>query len=103
MESISTLVDLGCGSGLDLEWWATRTTRDDSARPLNIRCMGVDTIPNMPMAKKYLNITYQPTDFETTILPPKNLFDVLWCHDSFQYCINPLQTLTILLHKSLNS
>ena len=42
MESIGTLVDLGCGTGLDLEWWATRTTREDAPQPLNIRCTGVD-------------------------------------------------------------
>ena len=36
MESIATMVDLGCGTGLDLEWWATRTTRDDNPQPLNI-------------------------------------------------------------------
>jgi hypothetical protein len=33
MESIGTLADMGCGSGLDLEWWATRTTRDETPRP----------------------------------------------------------------------
>ena len=44
MESINTLVDLGCGSGQDLERWATATTRDDGVTPLNIRCVGVDQI-----------------------------------------------------------
>ena len=44
MESIQTMVDLGCGDGLDLEWWATRTTRDDNPEPLNIQCVGVDLI-----------------------------------------------------------
>ena len=38
MASIKTLADLGCGKeGLDLEWWATRTTRDQSPVPLNIK------------------------------------------------------------------
>jgi len=44
MESIGTLIDLGCGSGLDTEWWATRVTREDNPRPLNIQCTGVDQI-----------------------------------------------------------
>lgn len=95
MSSIDTLVDLGCGSGLDLEWWATRTTRDDDRYPLNIKCIGVDLNAQLPIAKKYPNITYQSTDFETQIYPiKKTLFDVLWCHDSFQYALNPMETLS---------
>lgn len=99
MESIATLADLGCGSGEDLEWWATRTTRDEQAPvPLNIKCTGVDQIDTPSIARKYPNITYQKTDFEGTINPPKEKFDILWCHDAFQYCINPLQTLSNWWH-----
>jgi SAM-dependent methyltransferase len=94
MESIRTLVDLGCGSGEDLSWWATQTTREDSPRPLNIRCWGVDTVDQLGPVKKHPNVTYQATDFETVVHPPKDQFDVLWCHDAFQYCIDPLGTLT---------
>ena len=94
MESVGTVVDLGCGSGLDLEWWATRTTRDDEPTPLNIRCFGVDQQESLKLAKKYPNITYQQTDFETTIHPPKTKFDVLWCHDAFQYAVDPIKTLS---------
>ena len=96
MESIGTLVDLGCGSGLDLEWWATATTREDTPRPLNIRCVGVDQIESVPLAKKYANITYQRSSFETdNWVPKKTKFDLLWCHDAFQYAINPFETLKL--------
>jgi hypothetical protein len=99
MSSIDTLVDLGCGPGLDLEWWATRTTRDDVPLPLNIDCIGVDLEKHLTVSKKYPNITYQSTDFETQIYPKKKtLFDVLWCHDSFQYAINPIETLSRWWH-----
>jgi SAM-dependent methyltransferase len=95
MASVDTVVDLGCGEGLDLEWWATRTTREDEPRPLNIDCIGVDLATQLSIAKRYPNITYQSTDFETTIHPKKNTkFDILWCHDSFQYVINPIGTLS---------
>ena len=94
MSSIKTLVDLGCGAGEDLEWWATRTTRDDVPVPLNIRCSGVDLLDQLSIARKYSNISYQKTNFEESIHTfKKSKFDVLWCHDSFQYCINPLATL----------
>jgi trans-aconitate methyltransferase len=93
MESVRTLVDLGCGEGHDLKWWATASTRDDKPQPLNIQCVGVDLMDQLPMVRTYQNMSYQRVDFETTVTPPKNLFDVLWCHDSFQYCISPIQTL----------
>jgi len=95
MSSIETVVDLGCGTGLDLEWWATRTTRDDNPEPLNIDCIGVDLLPKLSIAKQYSNVTYQSVDFETQINPKKGtLFDVLWCHDAFQYALNPIKTLS---------
>lgn len=101
MESIRTVVDLGCGKGLDLEWWATRTTRDENPLPLNINCVGVDLLPELEIGKKYQNVTYQSTDFEATVYPYKDTkFDILWCHDSFQYAINPLQTLSKWWHSS---
>lgn len=94
MSSIENLVDLGCGDGHDLNWWATRTTRDDNPIPLNIKCVGVDLQDQLLGIKKNPNVTYQQTNFEETIYPPaKQLFDVLWCFDAFQYCINPLETL----------
>lgn len=99
MASIDTMVDLGCGSGADLEWWATRTTRDEMPQSLNIDCIGIDTTPKLSMARKYSNITYQSVDFETDIHPKKDkLFDVLWCHDAFQYAINPISTLSRWWH-----
>jgi len=93
MESIQTVADMGCGSGLDLEWWATRTTRDDSRTPLNIKCTGVDRPETLPLADKYRNITYCRQDFEDTINVYKKRFDVVWCHDAFQFVLDPFQTL----------
>jgi SAM-dependent methyltransferase len=94
MLSIRSVVDLGCGSGRDLEWWATRTTRDEHSMPLNIKCTGVDILTRMPMATKYPNMLYQRTDFEVKINPPAEKFDILWCHNAFQYAIDPIKTLS---------
>lgn len=96
MASVDTLIDLGCGTGLDLEWWATRTTRDENPVPLNISCTGLDILDSLPIARKYSNITYQRNNFEDQIYTPKKKkYDVLWCHDTFQYVINPLATLKL--------
>jgi len=94
MESIGSVVDMGCGKeGLDLEWWATRTTREeDSPEPLNIKCTGVDLIPTTLSAKNHKNIVYLQRNFEEFEDDVK--FDVVWCHDSFQYVLDPLGTLS---------
>ena len=95
MESIGTLVDLGCGTGLDIEWWATRVARTDNPQPLNIQCVGVDQIDQPFGPKQNNNVTYQCMDFEKPIALPSNRpFDVLWCHDAFQYAIHPIETLS---------
>lgn len=94
MSSVGTMVDLGCGPGLDLEWWATRTTRDEPPEPLNIRCMGVDIVGRPSMTNRVINVTYQQTDFEGPIQTFKKAkFDMLWCHDAFQYVLDPLGAL----------
>jgi ubiquinone/menaquinone biosynthesis C-methylase UbiE len=104
MAGIKTLVDLGCGEGNDLAWWATRTTRDESPKPLNIRCLGVDQVSSLPIARKYPNITFRSCDFENlTYIPNTTQYDILWCNNAFQYCINPLQTLANWYHLASDS
>jgi len=91
MESVGRLVDLGCGeSALDLEWWATRTTRGEEQIPLNIQCVGADQFSGLSL--DYKNVSYQKVDIETYNSAKKG-FDVLWCHDTFQYLLNPYQAL----------
>ena len=93
MESVGRVMDLGCGyDALDLQWWATRTTRDEEQRPLNIQCVGVDLQEKLCDAAKKLGISYQRQDLELMDHAKKG-YDVLWCHDVFQYITTPLQTL----------
>ena len=94
MYSISTVVDLGCGLGADLKWWATRTTNNEPPVPLNIQCTGVDLADHLAPTKNHKNISYQKRNFESLIDAPANGFDILWCHDAFQYALTPVQTLS---------
>jgi len=98
MLSIKTVLDLGCGSGDDLTWWATRTTRDENPQPLNIQCTGIDLAPDLNLTKRHDNVFYQSVDFESTIAPTPLGFDILWCHDSFQYAQSPVKTLSNWWH-----
>ena len=93
MESVESVIDMGCGDGLDLEWWATRTTRDENPRPLDIRCFGIDVAPSLPMTIAHSNISYRSGDFENPIPVGKRKYDIIWSHDSFQYVIDPFTTL----------
>jgi len=94
MLSVRSVLDLGCGSGDDLIWWATRTTRDDTPRPLNIDCTGVDLLTSLPRIKDHERIKFLSTDFEGPIDSYPKGYDILWSHDSFQYAINPVATLS---------
>lgn len=99
MSSIRSMVDLGCGSGEDLIWWATRTTRDDSSQPLNIRCTGIDIKSNPALSESsYLNVVYHQGSFEDSFIAHPGGFDVLWCHDAFQFAIDPIKTLSHWWH-----
>jgi SAM-dependent methyltransferase len=92
MQSIDSLVDLGCGEGLDLEWWATRETRDENPEPLNIDCVGIDVRPDLTVAREYPNIVYERQDFERPYKGNRK-FDVAWSHNAFQYALDPFVTL----------
>lgn len=94
MESIGRVLDLGCGrDALDLQWWATRTTRDDDQQPLNIQCVGIDIVDQLSDQAKQLGIAYQKQDLETAN-QAKRGYDILWCHDTFQYMASPIQCLS---------
>ena len=94
MESIENVLDVGCGSGMDAHWWATRTMLDDNDNviPLNIRVTAIDNQNKFDRKYKHVNIDVQQQDFEK--LKFKNdSFDVIWAHDVLQYAINPLRTI----------
>lgn len=92
MSSVSTVCDMGGAEGWDALWWSTRTVREDKPNPdpLNIKSTVVDIVDRFDV--EHENVTFHKADFEDTGLP-KESFDVIWCHDSFQYALNPVKTL----------
>lgn len=95
MISVGTVVDMGGGTGLDAEWWATRETDPEvdttgKPQPLNIKSTIIDLNDNITVSHK--NLTYVNADMEKTGIKP-NSFDVVTCHNAFQYCLNPVNTL----------
>ena len=94
MDSLKVVADMGCGAGLDAEWWATLYTRDDPPEPHDYLVFAVDqNISKIePDVLKHSNIKPIEGDFSSVHLPRKA--DFVWCHDSFQFTLNPLQTLS---------
>jgi trans-aconitate methyltransferase len=93
LDSLKVICDMGCGSALDAQWWATLETRDDPPEPRGYRVYAVDRDFERvePDLKATPGIRWIAQDFNKVELPER--IDLLWCHDAFQYSVNPLQTL----------
>jgi SAM-dependent methyltransferase len=95
LESIRHVADLGCGSGEDINWWATLENNNDPPEPYNFNCFAVDNnadrlaqVPNLKNIHKIHDIYDRPFLFPVSI-------DLIWAHDSLPYSINPLETLRL--------
>jgi hypothetical protein len=92
LDSLKVIADMGCGSGLDLNWWATLETRDDPPEPRNYLCYAVDKKDQVdPDVRALPNVIVLEKNFEERVIPRQ--VDLMWCHDAFQYIQNPLNTL----------
>ena len=94
LDSLSVIADMGCGSGLDAQWWATLETRDEPVEPRNYKVYAVDRDLSRvdDDVRQTPNISWLEYDFEQeSILPQK--VDLMWTHNAFQYAVNPLVTL----------
>jgi SAM-dependent methyltransferase len=94
LDSLKVVADMGCGAGLDAQWWAELTSRDDPPEPHNYEVFAVDMNvsqidPAILAANR--NIRTIQDNYETVSLPKRA--DLVWSHDSFQFCKNPLGTL----------
>jgi SAM-dependent methyltransferase len=93
LDSLTNIADLGCGAGVDLNWWSTLTTRDEVARPHNYNVYGVDKKLNLePRFLENDRVFPIEADFEQEGVFSTPV-DLIWCHDAFQFVKNPMQTL----------
>ena len=86
---------MGCGAGLDTEWWATLKTRDEPPEPRNYKVYAVDQNINQiepDILAANPNIIPIGGNFEERRVPVA--VDLIWSHDSFQYTRDPVKCLT---------
>jgi SAM-dependent methyltransferase len=96
LDNIQTVADMGCGAGLDAEWWATLMTRDEVPEPRNYIVYAVDQ--NMKQVdtdilRRCTNIIPIENNFEERVIPRQ--VDLIWAHDSFQYALDPFKCLSV--------
>jgi SAM-dependent methyltransferase len=91
MDNIKNVTDMGCGMGLDAEWFATLTKKDDNS-PRNIKVNAVDLNLDTTRLIKHPNITYYKENFNNSSIT-SNSQDLLWAHNSLQYSLTPFNTL----------
>ena len=99
--SIDSVLDIGCGDGLDLQYWASLcdiTEEGELGPPLNINCVGLTNNIRGPLrsiAQNHSNISVVEHDFNQIDWLPfsERKFDIVWCHDVLQYAHNPMNLL----------
>lgn len=94
LDSLKVIYDVGSGHGLDALWWATLETRDDPPEPRNYKVYAIDKDHSKAYieAQEHSSIRWFERDFENLQHIPEKA-DLIWCHDAFQYAVNPMATL----------
>lgn len=92
LDNLEVICDMGCGVGQEVKWWATLETRDDPPEPRNYKVYAVDIKDRLdPDVRALPNVIPIERNFEESIIPVS--VDLMWCHDAFQYAIDPIGTL----------
>lgn len=106
MESVTSIADFGCGAGYDINWWSrleyTEYVEDKDGnvigevlRKRNYRCYAVDRNVEKIDAELLPTVHVIPGDIEKRQLLSAPV-DVVWCHNVFQYFVNPINTLALI-------
>lgn len=90
---LTTICDMGCGSGEDIAWWATLVDNQDPPQPYNFTCFAVDKDPlKLAQVPKLPNLHTMERDFNNIVMPVDSV-DLIWSHDSLNYSTDPIATL----------
>ena len=96
MESIGRVVDLGCDTeALNMVWFANATTQDVQELPLNIKCVGQSDINKLIPKHKGISFQKGPPELLSST---KKKFDILFCHDTLQFILDPYKALSNWWH-----
>ena len=94
LENLTSIADMGCGGSDDIVWWAEKeNTFEDPPVPYNYNCYAIDSNPRVLERGFPSNVHAITADFETKVLPRP--VDFIWSHNSFQYAVNPVNTLKL--------
>lgn len=94
LDNVTSVIDMGCGHGLDTAWWATLETRDEPPVPRDYKVYAVDQDTSQiepDILADNTNIIAIEGDFSERRVPIN--VDLIWSHDSFQYARDPIKTL----------
>jgi SAM-dependent methyltransferase len=93
MDSITRVMDIGCGYGDDIVWWADVMTRDDVPEPHNYTCYALDKNIKAYNGRHYKPKNVIPLDADVDTYKISRTVDLIWCHNTLQYVENPAHTL----------
>lgn len=92
-DQLLDVLDVGCGDGIQAEWWASRQPPDAEDRydiKPSVECHGVDLFP--PSSDLVNKFYYKQGDYHNLTYKDSQ-FDIVWSHFSLEYSPTPFKAL----------
>jgi SAM-dependent methyltransferase len=88
IKNIQNVAVMGAGAGLDALWWAQLTDPDGTSLDINVTAVEIN--PDVNKMIGHPKIKWMYSDFNSVEMTAQ---DLIWCHDSFQFTLDPMGTL----------